>query len=158
MRPLRALQFSAVTRFAACLLLLAACSNDSGFGPGNETTQHATKTGVLANSALIEASGLAHSNKQDDLIWAINDGGSPATLYAVGHDGSDLGEVGMSNLQNIDWEDLASFEYDGKSMLLIADVGDNLSLRNHVTVSYSVLTGGRLRMMQRITITAISNA
>jgi len=125
---------NAVTRFAACLLLLAACSNDTGSGPGGETTRHAIKAGVLANSALTEASGLAHSNKQDDLIWAINDGGSPATLYAVGYDGSDLGEVRMSDLQNVDWEDLASFEYDGKSMLLIADVGDNLGSRSHVTL------------------------
>ena len=116
------------------MLLLAACSNDPGSGPGGETTQHAIETGVLANSALTEASGLAHSNKQDDLIWAINDGGSPATLYAIGHDGSDLGEVGMSDLQNIDWEDLASFEYGGKPMLLIADVGDNFGTRNHVTL------------------------
>lgn len=92
------------------------------------------ETGKLQNSAIREASGLARSTAHNDLLWTLNDGGSSASLFAVGLDGKDLGRVRLPGIMNVDWEDLASFERDGRSWLLIADIGDNFALRSKVTL------------------------
>lgn len=90
--------------------------------------------GRLEHGDIVEASGLARSHRQDDLLWTVNDGGAPPTLYALGTDGSDRGAVRVRAARNVDWEDLASFERDGEAWLLIADIGDNMAERNHVTL------------------------
>lgn len=92
------------------------------------------EAGKLQSTAIREASGLARSTSRNDLLWILNDGGSPAALHAVGLDGSDLGHVQLPGLRNFDWEDLASFEHDGRSWLLIADIGDNFAIRRQVTL------------------------
>ena len=63
----------------------------------------------------------------------MNDEGPPA-LYAIGINGSEYGSVTILNASNIDWEDLAAFELDGKSYLLAAHTGDNESKRSHSTI------------------------
>ena len=83
--------------------------------------------GSIASPKLTETSGLAISRRRDDLLWAINDSGTAPRLHAVGIDGADLGFVTIEGVNAVDWEDLASFELDGRSYLLIADTGDNLS-------------------------------
>ena len=118
-----------MTRIALCVLLLCACSSTE-----TDTHNDAIETGVLENPAFGAASGLARAAKHDDRLWVINDGGSEATLYAIGQDGSDHGEVRLTGVNNVDWEDLAAFEFDGRPKLLIADVGDNLGLRDRVTL------------------------
>lgn len=90
--------------------------------------------GRLEHRDIVEASGLARSHRQDDLLWTVNDGGAPPTLYALGTDGSDRGTVRVRAARNVDWEDLASFERDGEAWLLIADIGDNMAERDHVTL------------------------
>lgn len=94
----------------------------------------ATLTGTLQNERILEASGLARSNRSHDLLWVINDGGSAPALHAVGVDGSDRGSVRLDGASNVDWEDLASFNADGKSWLLVADIGDNSGIREHLTL------------------------
>ena len=90
--------------------------------------------GDLQNPAIQEASGLTRSHRDEKLLWTINDGGSPPILYAIGTDGSDQGSVQISNATNVDWEDIASYEIDGKSWLIVADVGDNENAREDVTL------------------------
>lgn len=87
-------------------------------------------TGHIENDQIIEASGLARSNHHNDIVWTMNDKGPPA-LYAIGTNGSQYGSVTILNASNIDWEDLAAFELDGKPYLLVADTGDNESKRSH---------------------------
>jgi hypothetical protein len=55
-------------------------------------------------------------------------------LYAIGLDGADLGTFEVSQAENTDWEDLASFVLDDTPMLLVADFGDNLGSREYVTL------------------------
>jgi hypothetical protein len=88
------------------------------------------QTGLVANPALVEASGMAHSRREADLLWMVNDGGHPAALFAVQSNGRDHGTVAVEGAHNTDWEDLAGFEWRGRPFLLIADVGDNLALRD----------------------------
>jgi len=111
------------------LAALPACSVDAGIQRPN-----AVQTGTLQDAGISEASGLARSNLSADLLWVINDGGSKPVLHAIATDGSTRGSVRVENAVNVDWEDLASFEAEGKSWLLVADIGDNAGTRKHVSL------------------------
>jgi len=81
---------------------------------------------------LDESSGLARSQRRDDLLWTHNDSGGRAELYGVtrrGHHAVTLVLRG-DRFGNIDWEDVASFRHDGEPCLLIGDMGDNFALRD----------------------------
>ena len=83
----------------------------------------------IASAAVAEASGLAVSSRDAGFMWIVNDSGAQADLHLFGTDGVDHGQVRVEGAVNADWEDLSSFELDGKSYLLIADTGDNASRR-----------------------------
>jgi len=103
--------------------------------------------GRLADPKISEASGLAFSRRRDDLLWALNDGAREPRLYAVGTDGSERGRVRVEGSEPVDWEDLASFEWQGRSYLAVADTGDNFSWRRSVlllVIEEPQLAGGRL--------------
>lgn len=118
-------------RLLICALLLcAACS------AGNEAAQSKallTEVGRLENPKLNEASGLARSNLQDDLYWAVNDDG-PAAIHALNASGKNLGLVHIKDARNRDWEDIASFDLAGTAYLAIADIGDNDSKHEYGTL------------------------
>ncbi|MBL6690679.1 MAG: hypothetical protein ISP91_09830 [Pseudomonadales bacterium] len=92
-----------------------------------------TWRGKLENERLGEASGLAFGNRSD-VLFAINDSGNPPELFATGTDGSDLGVWPIDYPERHDFEDLASFEWDGTSFLLVADTGDNFNWRPYLTL------------------------
>lgn len=89
-------------------------------------------TGLVTDRAIAEISGLAASRNFPGHYWAINDSGSPAELHLLDGKGKRVASVPLRGADNIDWEDLASFERDGKRWLLIADVGDNGGLRRQL--------------------------
>ena len=89
--------------------------------------------GNLEARELEEVSGLAHSAQHPNRLWAINDSGGEPALYALGHDGGAHGKVRVQEAENVDWEALARFEYEGAPYLLIGDIGDNLAVRDHVS-------------------------
>ena len=109
---------------------------------------HVVEVGKIANQDIVELSGLACSRLNDTVLWAINDGGHPPLLYAVGNDGADLGSVSIIGARNRDWEDVASFTLGSISYLLIADVGDNFGSYESSTI-YIIkeppITGSRLK-------------
>lgn len=99
-------------------------------GPPASAFEH---LGTIGDPALPELSGLAPSHRVPGLHWAISDSGNAAELVALDPvRGKVLGVVAIEGAYNQDWEDLASFERDGQSWLLIADVGDNLWLRSEL--------------------------
>ena len=83
----------------------------------------------ISNPGLTETSGIAASNVEADLFWAVNDSGNKPDLFALDTDGADRGRVRVQGVRNVDWEDLDSFVLDGQSYLLIADAGDNKAVR-----------------------------
>jgi hypothetical protein len=110
-------------RRAYALLILAsatACSNAEQPEP-----LRLKVSGQLENSKIREASGLARSLRQANLLWIINDHGAGEIVHAIDHKGSRIGEFELKKSKNKDWEDLASFEVDGKSYLMVAEIGDN---------------------------------
>ena len=85
--------------------------------------------GAFTDASLAEVSGLAASRTHRGMYWAHNDGGNAAELVAVRPDGTRIATFGVDGAANIDWEDMASFELDGRNYLLVADTGDNGGIR-----------------------------
>ncbi|GAB2653057.1 hypothetical protein [Arenimonas aestuarii] len=88
--------------------------------------------GLVTHPAIGEISGLAAATHFPGHYWAINDSGSPAQLHLVDGEGGFRGSVETPGVPNRDWEDLASFRFEGGDYLLIADVGDNGGLRREL--------------------------
>lgn len=85
--------------------------------------------GLVTDPRIDEISGLAASRRRDGLFWAHNDSGNPNSIFALTPAGAVVAEFAVAGVRNIDWEDIASFELDGRPWLLIADIGDNGGLR-----------------------------
>jgi hypothetical protein len=88
---------------------------------------------ILTDERLIEFSGLAPSHLRKDRMWAINDGGATPSVWLLDPKGKIQDRIVLKDVQNIDFEDLASFRKGGKKngtpMLAVADIGDNAAKR-----------------------------
>lgn len=104
--------------------------------PGQDKALYtsAEQVGTIVSSRIREASGLAASARDRNLLWVINDSGNSAALFAIAVDGHVRAEYIIADTPNCDWEDLAAFSLDRKSYLLIADTGDNLAGRATCTL------------------------
>lgn len=87
---------------------------------------------TVADTSLDEMSGLAASHRHAGVLWTLEDGGNPAELVAVDTSGRRRAALGIAGARNVDWEDLARFDWNGRPHLLVADVGDNDALRPEV--------------------------
>ena len=84
----------------------------------------------LANNEVSESSGLARSRNVPGVFWTHNDSGDAPRIYAFNTKGKDLGTCEVTGIRARDWEDMASFQVQGKSFLLLGDVGDNAKRNN----------------------------
>jgi len=82
-------------------------------------------SGLIVSRQLDEISGLAASRAHDGVLWAHNDSGNPARLYAISTRGRLLARFDIEGAKNVDWEDISSFDLAGQHYLLLADTGDN---------------------------------
>ncbi|MFQ6007029.1 MAG: hypothetical protein ACE5OQ_16185 [Woeseia sp.] len=114
-------------------LTVALGTSDSRTDPGERGFAAMVESGRLQNDDIQEASGLARSGYHSDILWTMNDEGPPV-LYAIGPDGSDYATLRLSDAENVNWEDLAAFETDGRRFLLVADVGDNEGRRSNSVI------------------------
>ena len=132
--------FQRLSLLAALLLCVVACAPPS--------LPFSRLAGLITNGHLDEISGLAASHVHEDVLWVINDGGNPAELHAINRRGRVLARFPVRGARNIDWEDLASFSWQGKHYLLVADTGDNGGRRKdialHVFEEPATLDGGEL--------------
>jgi hypothetical protein len=130
-----------LSALAALLLCATACAPPP--------LPFARLAGLITNGDLDEVSGLAASRVHDDVLWAIEDGGNPARLYAISRRGRLLARYQVEGAKNKDWEDLASFDLDGRHYLLVADTGDNGGKRRdfilHVFEEPTTLEDGTLK-------------
>lgn len=85
---------------------------------------------MISDPRINESSGLAISRNHPRCVWIHNDSGSDPVLYLVGYDGETKAVVNVTGTEAFDWEDMCSFEINGQSWLLIADIGDNLKKRS----------------------------
>jgi hypothetical protein len=140
--PPTVVRFAILRSATAGLLcaLAAACAAPPPF---------AQLSGLVLDAKLSEVSGLAASHRHEDVLWAANDGGNDARLYAISRRGAKLATFRVAGAENTDWEDLASFRLDGRDWLLVADTGDNGGLRRtlqlHVFAEPARIADGVLR-------------
>jgi hypothetical protein len=66
-------------------------------------------------------------------LWAHNDSGDAARVFAIGTDGSARGRVGLTGAAAVDVEDVAVAlcPDDADACVWLADTGDNLTERDH---------------------------
>lgn len=106
--------------------LIGAC----GPQPGGVTYGPVRREATLTDQRIHESSGLAVSRRTPGVFWTHNDSGDPPRLFAIDRQGRTLATVTVGGAENVDWEDLASYELHGQAYLLIADVGDNKTQRD----------------------------
>lgn len=90
--------------------------------------------GLVTDKAMDEISGMAASRTHPGRYWAINDSGNTAQLHLMDGSGRHLASVDAVGARNVDWEDLASFELDGRHYLMVADTGDNGGIRQDLAL------------------------
>lgn len=111
----------------AALLVTACATPDS---PEQQQCVDAARIADLP-PGLDEASGLALSRHDPDVIWAHNDSEGSPTLYAIDRTGRMLGEIAVAAVRSqFDWEDIAAGPCPAGDCLYIADIGDNLHNRD----------------------------
>lgn len=120
--------------FALLLVGLAVADDSPTPRPRRLAFGQGRKIATLANRDIRESSGLAASRRREGAFWTHNDSGGGAVLYALDKTGRQLRRVQVSGASARDWEDIASFEHDGKAYLLIADTGDNDRKRSNVAL------------------------
>jgi hypothetical protein len=113
------------------LIAVSACSD-----PQQPPPLAPVVIGKLESPVIREASGLARSQREENLLWVINDNGAKEWVHAVSPRGTRRGEFDLKKSNNKDWEDLASFELDSKPYLLVADIGDNDAKRKSRTLYF----------------------
>ena len=121
-------------RILLLVIVLAGCSEPSADNVPGDRRAQLIVAGQLQSDELVEASGLARSQRDPELLWSMNDGGSKARLYAFDGSGFHRGRVKLDGIKNRDWEDLSSFTVDGTPYLLVADTGDNDAKRDKVSL------------------------
>ncbi|WP_407276055.1 hypothetical protein [Halothiobacillus sp. DCM-1] len=80
-----------------------------------------------------EASGLIASGITADRYWTHNDNinlpassrRSPPRLFAIRSTGALLGSLTLTGVQQRDWEGISQARLDGRSTLIVGDIGDN---------------------------------
>lgn len=120
--------------FGVLLLLSTACKLTV---PGVDQAEFADPTITPVSPGLLdEASGMVDSRSQPGNIWVQEDGGNPAELALLGHDGKLKGRMAVPKFANTDWEELAQGPgpQAGLNYLYIGDIGDNSSNRGLVQV------------------------
>ncbi|HET9217638.1 MAG TPA: hypothetical protein VFR18_11700 [Terriglobia bacterium] len=89
--------------------------------------------GPVMLSEVPEASGLAVSRRDPELIWSHNDSGNETVLFALNSSGVVLGQVRVP-IQMHDWEDLSAARCPSGDCLYLADIGDNRLSRPKVQI------------------------
>ena len=70
----------------------------------------------------------------EGILFSHNDGGHPASIYALDPDGSLRAEIPLLRARNRDWEDMATAECQAGSCIYVADIGDNGVVRDDLVL------------------------
>ncbi len=69
--------------------------------------------------------------KGSDLIWTVEDQHNPANIYGIDHKGKMQVDLKLTNVENVDWEDLTS---DDQGNLYVGDFGNNDNDRQDLAI------------------------
>ncbi len=99
---------------------------------------HRRTVARLQADGLDELSGLAASRTQPGVLYAIEDSGNPPDVLELDTRGRLRRTFRVSGAQNVDWEDVAT----RGGQVYVADIGDNDSVRDHVSIYRVDPSGG----------------
>ncbi len=87
--------------------------------------------GSIESKSIVEASGIAASRKNANVLWTHNDSGDRSYIYSLNSVGRHLGRYYVSGASSSDWEDMAigPGPVDGEHYIYIGDIGDNSASR-----------------------------
>ncbi|POY37025.1 hypothetical protein C3K47_08175 [Solitalea longa] len=102
---------------------------------GNTEFKFDCKT-KIENSHLTEISGVVNGYANPGFLYVQEDSFSPNRVYILDTIGHYYGSLNIRGCRNFDWEDLAigPGPENGKNYIYVADIGDNLNVRNKVLV------------------------
>ena len=128
-----------MTRFFPLLLIFIACSKpDNKIDPISRQGDRFSNVPLnyVLTRPILEASGIADSKSFDDHLWVHEDGGNPARLFLLKHEGFVTDSFTLAGATNRDWEDIALGKgpMDGANYLYIGDIGDNQSIYSSYTI------------------------
>lgn len=115
---------------ACCLILSSAAhAGTPEFLPGQQV-------GTMEFAAINEASGIAPSRQNPNVLWVHNDSGDTARVFAMTTGGNHLGIYNIIGASAQDWEDMAigPGPAAGVDYLYLGDIGDNGATRSSITV------------------------
>jgi len=92
--------------------------------------------GDLGDPELVETSGLAASLLNPGVLYAHNDSGDSARIFALGTDGRALGQIALTGATFVDAEDIATAPCPDLSgpCIYLADTGDNAKTASEVSL------------------------
>src|SRR5437773_9366911 len=98
------------------------------------TFANAVTNGIVDIAGLSEASGVAASRNNANVLWTHNDSGHPAEVFALDTQGRLLGTYTIPG--NTDNEDIAigPGPITNVSYLYVADIGDNAATRANIKI------------------------
>lgn len=113
------------TRTTTLLFTLLAACQTTVITPVQFGTEPTMTT--IDPNRIDEVSGIADSRTMPGALWVEQDGGNPAELTLLGHDGRIRGKVAVPGATNRDWEDmtLGPGPQANVNYLYIGDIGDN---------------------------------
>jgi hypothetical protein len=87
----------------------------------------AARAGLVTNPDIVEASGLAASRRNANVLWVHNDRGDTSRVFAISTTGASLATFVLAGAEASDWEDIAvgPGPIAGASYLYVGDIGDN---------------------------------
>ena len=96
----------------------------------------AAETGVVQSDQVVEASGLVASRENPGVLWAHNDSGDSARIFAMTKTGEHLAEFYLAGVSAYDWEDMALGPGPEANVdyLYLGDIGDNAGSRETVII------------------------
>jgi hypothetical protein len=96
----------------------------------------ASVAGQVESGALTETSGVIASRTNAGVLWARNDSGDSARVFAMTTSGENLGWFTLTGASATDWEDMSvgPGPQAGQSYLYIGDIGDNNKARSSIVV------------------------
>lgn len=81
--------------------------------------------GVASSDSLDEASGIAVSRRNPEILWTHNDSGDKPRLFAMTTSAKVVGIYTLTNAENRDWEDICTGSFNGTPFIFVGDIGDN---------------------------------
>lgn len=113
---------------AMILLLVPMCNTRKNFDKGYFAM--GVRQGVLDNSEIDEASGLAASAVNKGMLWTHNDSGDEARIFLIDRTGSCRAVVRLEGVTNRDWEDISvgPGPSEGESYVYVGEIGDNRAM------------------------------